>query len=95
VNFALWGLWHGLGLFGHNRWSEWLKNRTALRPAQKPESSPQGAASQGREGRGSSRLLGWGGIFVTFNYVSLGWVFFALPTINAARHFFGVLFGLA
>jgi D-alanyl-lipoteichoic acid acyltransferase DltB (MBOAT superfamily) len=65
------------------------------RLAPNPESSPQGDASQGREKRGSSRLLGWGGIFVTFNYVSLGWVFFALPTIDSARNFFGVLFGLA
>lgn len=24
-NFILWGLWHGLGLFIHNRWSEWTR----------------------------------------------------------------------
>ncbi|MBM3152989.1 MAG: hypothetical protein FJZ96_12450, partial [Chloroflexi bacterium] len=24
-NFIFWGLWHGLGLFIHNRWSEWTK----------------------------------------------------------------------
>jgi D-alanyl-lipoteichoic acid acyltransferase DltB (MBOAT superfamily) len=94
-NFALWGLWQGIGLFAHNRWSEWVKNRAALRPAPNPENLPPQDASPGREGRGGSRLLGWGGIFVTFNYVSLGWVFFALPTIDSARHFFGVLFGLA
>jgi alginate O-acetyltransferase complex protein AlgI len=26
-NFVFWGLWHGLGLFIHNRWSEWTKVR--------------------------------------------------------------------
>ncbi len=31
-NFAVWGLWHGLGLFVHNRWSE----RTRARFAQIP-----------------------------------------------------------
>ncbi|MCS7011703.1 MAG: hypothetical protein NZL98_10060, partial [Anaerolineales bacterium] len=26
-NFVLWGVWHGLGLFVHNRWSEWVRPR--------------------------------------------------------------------
>ena len=29
-NFLIWGLWHGLGLFVHNRWSEWSRRR--IRP---------------------------------------------------------------
>ena len=24
-SFIFWGIWHGLGLFAHNRWSEWTK----------------------------------------------------------------------
>jgi alginate O-acetyltransferase complex protein AlgI len=24
-NFIFWGIWHGLGLFTHNRWSDWTK----------------------------------------------------------------------
>ena len=26
-NFAVWGLWHGLGLFVHNRWSAWVEQK--------------------------------------------------------------------
>ncbi|MFH2102813.1 MAG: MBOAT family O-acyltransferase [Chloroflexota bacterium] len=32
-NFMLWGLWHGLGLFIHNRWSEWTRPWAASVPA--------------------------------------------------------------
>jgi len=28
-HFVLWGLWHGVGLFVHNRWAWWLKPRAA------------------------------------------------------------------
>jgi alginate O-acetyltransferase complex protein AlgI len=83
-NFALWGLWQGLGLFAHNRWSEFAKSRF----------SPPVFEENGGSRRGGVRALRWGGAFVTFNYVSLGWVFFALPTVDSARHFFSVLFGL-
>ncbi|MGA7193166.1 MAG: MBOAT family O-acyltransferase, partial [Anaerolineales bacterium] len=27
LNFVLWGAWHGIGLFIHNRWSEFIRNR--------------------------------------------------------------------
>ena len=27
INFIFWGLWHGLGLFLQNRWSDFAKNR--------------------------------------------------------------------
>ena len=27
-NFLAWGAWHALGLFVHNRWSDWAKTRT-------------------------------------------------------------------
>ncbi len=60
-NFALWGLWHALGLFVHNRWSEWTRPRLA-------------ALSGVRR-----RLLDLGGVVLTFHYVTLGWVWFALP----------------
>jgi D-alanyl-lipoteichoic acid acyltransferase DltB (MBOAT superfamily) len=93
-NFALWGLWQGLGLFAHNRWSELLKSRALRRSGPGPGDPSQGAPARGGKQAGRSRLLNWGGAFVTFNYVSLGWVFFALPTIDSARHFFSVLFGL-
>jgi alginate O-acetyltransferase complex protein AlgI len=74
-NFVLWGAWHGLGLFIHNRWSEVTKAWFAgLRP-------------------GWQKVLNFGGILLTFNFVALGWVFFALPTLAVSTHFLQVLFG--
>lgn len=94
INFALWGLWHGLGLFAHNRWSEFLKARGSSPAALAP---PLPAQAPGGEPRPSWRLSlrHWVGVSLTFNYVALGWVFFALPTPQSAGHFFSVLFGLA
>ncbi len=62
-NFALWGAWHGAGLFVHNRWSDWSRPRWAARELRPP----------------MQKVLALGGWLVTFNYVALGWVFFALP----------------
>ena len=77
--FALWGLWHGLGLFVHNRWGEWARTH----------SSPE-AASPFRQ-----KFLTLGGILLTFHFVALGWVFFALSTPAAAWRVLLVLFGLS
>ncbi len=30
LNFAIWGAWHGLGLFFHNRWSDALRSRARI-----------------------------------------------------------------
>lgn len=35
-NFVLWGAWHGLGLFLHNRWSEWIRPRWPIAPRWQP-----------------------------------------------------------
>jgi len=64
LNFILWGAWHGVGLFIHNRWSEFIRNRL---PAW--TQSPRGQI-----------VMSALGIFLTFNYVSLGWLFFTLST---------------
>jgi D-alanyl-lipoteichoic acid acyltransferase DltB (MBOAT superfamily) len=77
-NFALWGLWHGLGLFFHNRWAEWSRPHL-----QKLEARPLI--------RGSLQFGGW---LLTFNYVALGWVWFALPNPNLSRLVFQKLLGL-
>ncbi len=74
-NFFLWGAWHGLGLFVQNRWSDWVKGRLEVTTL---PLLPR-LAVQGS---------GW---LVTFLYVSLGWVWFALPTPQAALHVFGIL----
>jgi D-alanyl-lipoteichoic acid acyltransferase DltB (MBOAT superfamily) len=77
LNFLVWGLWQGLGLFVHNRWSELTRARFAtLSPRWKS-------------------VLNVGGVLLTFNFIALGWVFFALPGLSISVHFLRVLFGLA
>jgi alginate O-acetyltransferase complex protein AlgI len=78
LNFIVWGGWHGLGLFIHNRWSEW--------------SRPRSSSLEGRPR--ARRALALGGWFITFNYVSLGWVWFALPTLSDSMTVFHKLFGV-
>lgn len=76
--FLIWGAWHGLGLFIHNRWTErtrkWyrgLKNKPRTREAW--------------------RITG---ILLTFHFVLFGWVWFALPEFSIAAQTFTRLFGL-
>jgi D-alanyl-lipoteichoic acid acyltransferase DltB (MBOAT superfamily) len=40
------------------------------------------------------RVLNAGGVILTFNFVALGWIFFALPTPSVSLHVFTRLFGL-
>ncbi|HEY5119271.1 MAG TPA: MBOAT family O-acyltransferase [Anaerolineales bacterium] len=78
-NFALWGCWHGAGLFIHNRWGEWSRDRVAMlesRPAWKKTYTAL------------STLL-------TFHYVVLGWVWFALPSVESSGKVFLRLFGIS
>jgi D-alanyl-lipoteichoic acid acyltransferase DltB (MBOAT superfamily) len=79
LNFALWGAWHGLGLFIQNRWSEFIRNRLP-------------AWAQTRNGQVTLNIAG---IFLTFNFVALGWLFFNLSTPQIAVQALLKLFGLA
>lgn len=77
-NYVAWGAWHAVGLFIHNRWSDFMKPRADLwenRPLLKR----------------AAPLIGIG---LTFHYVALGWVWFALPNPELAVRVFGKLFGL-
>lgn len=76
-NFLIWGLWHGLGLFVHNRWSEWIRPRFA-------DPTP---------GQLSHIALGWLSWLATFVFVALGWVWFALPEPGLALLVFRRLAG--
>jgi alginate O-acetyltransferase complex protein AlgI len=78
-NFVLWGLWQGLGLFFHNRWNDFLRPHLAFF-----SKSPA-----------RIKITEVGGIIITFNYVALGWVFFALPTPALSYNYFLKLFGIA
>lgn len=78
-NFFLWGVWHAVGLFIQNRWSSWLPTRINL--------SQFNVAS--------ARFLLATGWLITFIYVSIGWVFFALPNPAMAWSFLLMMFGVA
>jgi D-alanyl-lipoteichoic acid acyltransferase DltB (MBOAT superfamily) len=39
--------------------------------------------------------LNIGGVLLTFNFVALGWVFFALPDLSSSTNYLRILFGLA
>jgi D-alanyl-lipoteichoic acid acyltransferase DltB (MBOAT superfamily) len=76
LNFAIWGAWHGLGLFFHNRWSEALRSRLGFL-----ETHPA-----------LQKSLGAAGTLLTFHYVTLGWVWFALPKPQLSWQVFARLF---
>ena len=78
LNFVLWGLWHGLGLFVQNRWSDWTKPLSA-RIQQKPSLN-----------KGVTVFT----TLLTFSFVALGWVWFALPSVDLSLQVFARLFGM-
>ncbi|HSL43630.1 MAG TPA: MBOAT family O-acyltransferase [Anaerolineales bacterium] len=78
TGFVLWGLWHGAGLFIQNRWSDYMKDHT---PA------------WGRTPTGQA-MLRFSGVFLTFHFVSLGWLFFSLSTPAKVWAVMAILFGV-
>jgi alginate O-acetyltransferase complex protein AlgI len=78
LNFILWGLWHGLGLFLQNLWSD-LMRRKYPNLGQNTRLQP---------------LLQIGGILLTFHFVALGWVFFALSQPSLSWLVFRKLFNV-
>ncbi|NJN43999.1 MAG: MBOAT family protein, partial [Anaerolineae bacterium] len=77
-NFVFWGLWHGIGLFIHNRWQTWVNPHLKM---------DRRSARQ----QNASTMVG---IVLTFHFVALGWVFFALSAPEVAKHVLSTLFGL-
>jgi alginate O-acetyltransferase complex protein AlgI len=77
-SFIVWGLWQGIGLFVQNRYSEWARPRTAS-ISSKP---------------GWGKVLAGLNIFLTFNYLALGWVWFTVPDPFLAAGVLGRLFGV-
>jgi len=78
LNFLLWGAWHGVGLFIQNRWSVWTRPLSA-RVQTKPV---------------LNQAVTLFSTFLTFTYVTLGWVWFALPSVNLSTQVFMRLFGM-
>ena len=77
-NFLIWGVWHAAGLFAHKLWSD--RTRRWYRGLQARPVARRAWA-----------LAGWA---LTFGYVMLGWVWFALPTTTGALQVFATLFGI-
>ncbi len=77
-NFLIWGVWHGIGLFIHNRWTNVMRVR--LR--------------QIEERSWPHRLYTVISVLITFHFVLLGWVWFALPTTDMSVSVILRLFGM-
>jgi alginate O-acetyltransferase complex protein AlgI len=77
-NFLVWGLWHGLGLFIHKVWSDRTRKQYL-------------ALNQHPRLKQAWTLAG---IVLTFHFVVLGWVWFALPDTSSALRVWLRLFGI-
>jgi len=76
-NFVIWGLWNGIGLFLHNRWSAIVvPNIKVIR------------------GLKETRWGNIASVILNFNFIAIGWVWFALPSLKDSTLIFGKLFGI-
>jgi D-alanyl-lipoteichoic acid acyltransferase DltB (MBOAT superfamily) len=80
-NFIAWGVWHAAGLFVHNRWTEFSRRRAAQTDASAQPSPVR------------QRILGVVNVLLTFHFVALGWVWFALPSLDLSLGVFRKLLG--
>ncbi|MBF8285177.1 MAG: alginate O-acetyltransferase complex protein AlgI [Anaerolineales bacterium] len=76
-NFVAWGAWHAVGLFVHNRWADYSR------------AHPPTWDNDPRLKRAANGL----GVLLTFHYVALGWVWFALPSLSLSQQVFLRLLG--
>jgi alginate O-acetyltransferase complex protein AlgI len=77
IPFFIWGIWHGTGLIVHKVWSD--RTRQWYR--------------QLKDHRFFYRIWQFAGIFLTFHFVLLGWVWFAIPDWKLASQVFLHLLG--
>jgi len=78
ASFIFWGLWHGIGLFIQNRWS----NTMGVWIEEKIN------------GRLSKKVLKMVNVLLTFNFIAIGWIFFALSEIEKSISVLKVLVGI-
>jgi len=76
-NFIAWGVWNGIGLFLQNRITGFVKKKIG-------EGKPLWQISP------VYRVVS---TTITFLYISLGWVWFELSTLDASMQVFFILFG--
>lgn len=77
MNFLIWGAWHGVGLFIQNRWSDFQRRK--------------GIVDWGGATLIKTRAI-IGGL-ITFNFVSLGWVWFSTSNLTTAWSILRTLLG--
>lgn len=77
LNYIFWGLWNGAGLFIHNRWTRFSKI----------------FKSKLEQRKTLSTVYEYLSTFLTFNYIALGWVWFAMPSVEDSFLLFKSLFG--
>lgn len=78
IPFFIWGVWHGAGLFAHKMWTDRTR-KWYMSLKDKPRTRQAWTIA---------------GIFLTFHFVVLGWVWFTLPDIDMAFTVFTRLFGI-
>ena len=78
ANFVLWGGWHGIGLWLHKWQSDRFRGWDAY-VADRPA---------------LGRIIHAGSVIVTFHFVALGWVFFALDDPQLIARALAGLFGM-
>jgi len=71
-NFVFWGLWNGAGLFLHNRWSNFSKY----------------IKEKYEERKVILKIYEVFSIILTFNFIALGWVWFAMPSLDESLEIF-------
>jgi alginate O-acetyltransferase complex protein AlgI len=76
--FVMWGAWHGIGLFIHKVYSDRTRPYY-LKLRDRPR---------------LNQALGVAGVILTFHFVVVGWVWFAMPDIGASWDVFLRLFGM-
>ncbi len=77
LNFVIWAVWHGVGLWLHKQYSDRTRDFYASL-GEKPT---------------LRRVVYVAGVLITFHYVALGWVWFALGDAAQGAQVFGRLFG--
>jgi D-alanyl-lipoteichoic acid acyltransferase DltB (MBOAT superfamily) len=78
VNFLIWGVWHGAALFVHKQWSD------------RTRKWHRGLGAKPGQKRAWT-VFAW---VLTFHYVVIGWVWFALPDFASAVRVLRGLIGM-
>ncbi len=76
--FVIWGAWHAIGLFAHKVYSDRTRMQY-IRLRTRPR---------------TLQAIGVLGVLLTFHFVALGWVWFALPDVRLAWEVMRGLFGI-